>query len=140
MLSRTPSAESHIFKRRMLRNLKTSTALTTITMINERELAINPVVQESVQHNIQVIFPPPQQPAIPFATPIANPLPRRPLTKPPTDNLQHPLPNRLLIRRRFRNPRTRIIPRLPLLPRRELCCFCPHLCLIGRKATDEIFQ
>lgn len=42
------------------RNLRASTALTAIKMINERELAINPIVQESVQHNTQVycLLPP----------------------------------------------------------------------------------
>lgn len=53
MLSRTPNAEYHIQKSG-LRNLRASSALTAIKMINERELAINPIVQESVQHNTQV--------------------------------------------------------------------------------------
>ena len=44
------------------RNLSASTALTAITMINEREVAINPIVQESVQHNTQVKLPFPTLP------------------------------------------------------------------------------
>lgn len=51
MLSRTSPETSKNVRHR---NLSAGTALTTITMINERELAINPIVQESVQHNSQV--------------------------------------------------------------------------------------
>lgn len=100
-------------------------------MINERELAINPIVQESVQHNTQV--------KLPFPTLSLAPAQ---LTKHIifTDNLQHPLPNRLPIRRRLRNPRPRIISRLFILSRRKPPRFCPHLRLLSGKATEKIFQ
>ena len=87
-------------------------------MPTERELAISPIVQESVQHNTQVH---------PHHTHIShNPL-SKPLTISLTGNLQHPLPHRLPLRRRLRDPRSRVLRRFPLLPPRHILRLGAHL-------------
>lgn len=83
---------------------------TTGEMLDERELQIHPIVQDSVQHNARVceLFP--------------HLLPQQPLTV-STDHLEHPQPDRLALRRRRRHARPRVVPGLRVLPRRHP----PHL-------------
>lgn len=112
-------------------------------MLDEREQAIHPVVAECVQHNARASSSPPLPVSLlssstTYRSP--NPSPNPP-TNPTlsTDNIQHSLPDRLLIRRRSRHPRLRVLHRLPLLPARHAVRLHPHLLLPGRGAAVAVF-
>ena len=82
-------------------------------MTDERELVIHPIVPDSVRHNSQVH-------AQPFKVHVSNSQSEIVLTlSPPIGRFLHPVSHRLPLRYRRRHPRTRVLPRLPLLPLRH---------------------
>jgi hypothetical protein len=74
--------------------------------LEERELQINPIVTDSVQHNARV--------NLSFPTCVLD----QP-TNHHLDRLKHPQPNRVPLRRRRRHAGPRVLPRLCVLPRRH---------------------
>lgn len=97
-------------------------------MIDERELAINPIVQESVQHNTQVIphpLSPLQIPTNPYSL---------------TGHIQHPKPQRLPLRHRLGYPGAGVLPRLRLLPARYHRREHAHLLPAGQIPPRALFS
>lgn len=101
------------FGRTFKSNPLTPTLVALTTMIDERALAINPIVPDSVRHNGQVA-PSPFHTSAPSTTPLTSP--------DYTGNLPNTLPHSLPLRHRSWYPRTRIVSRLPLLPLRNISC------------------
>ena len=96
-------------------------------MPTERELAISPIVQESVQHNTQVYSPP---------TPLATRFKAlQLLTDSHVGHLKYPLPDRLSFRRRLWHPRSRVLLWLPLLHSRHFLRLGTHLGHISKGQT-----
>jgi hypothetical protein len=94
-------------------------------MLDERELAINPVVQESMMHNYRVIQ------LVPIH--IQRP-PRLTLS---ADCLQHPLPDCVPLWRCCWYPWSRILARLPLLRPRLSGRLSAHL-LPSRQCPSKV--
>ena len=97
-------------------------------MPTERELAISPIVNESVQHNTQVGFSSLGR----IRMPIANKLV-------PPDRIQHPHPDCLAFRHCIWHSRVRIISRLSVLHPRYLLRLLPYQHHPRQKRQQAIF-
>lgn len=106
-------------------------------MLDERQLALKPIVGESVGHNARVSLYPVHLPSS-LPTILPRPSVTRPLMHKAADSLQHPRPNSIPLRRRRRNSRPGVPTWLLLLLHRHGHRVSPHILAQSQRRRERL--